>query len=156
MKLAAVMVFLFPLTWCAVLDVCYAEIPDVNHIPVLFGGLLLAGTMKPLTALISLCAGGVFFGVAYLTKKLWKKSLGGADVKVMTLIIICSGIVSSLSIFAAAFALAGVISLVLKGVSYIRLKLLKKSRPVLERYGGGIPFVPFLLTAVCLYYTYPA
>ena len=153
--LPAVLIFIFPLTWCAVLDLTYGVIPDVNHILVLFGGIMLAQMMPQRLCLISLAAAGLLLAAACVAVRLKKHWLGGADVKLMALIIICAGAVSAISVFLAAFALAGLVSVAVKAVNFFRKKVLKdKSRPLLSRYGGGIPFAPFLLAGVCLYYSF--
>ncbi len=152
---AAVLIFIFPLTWCAVLDLTCGVIPDKNHVLVFYGGLMLALMQPTGTALISLAAAAVFLGLSFAAARLKKPVLGGADVKLMAIITVCAGFAAALSAFMTAFVLAGIASVAVKAADFLRRRFLKEnSRPLLSKYGGGIPFAPFLLAGVCLYYSF--
>ncbi|MBP5312996.1 MAG: prepilin peptidase [Clostridia bacterium] len=149
--------FLFPLTWCAVSDICDGRIHDESHILVMLGGLPLFMTLTGKQMAVSLICGGIFILTALLTGRIRRRALGGADVKLMTLTVICAGIRASLTVFMTAFVCAGAVSAAVKLFAILSKRAFKtKSRPVLARYGGGIPFAPFLLAGVCIYYCFQA
>ncbi|MBQ7445992.1 MAG: prepilin peptidase [Clostridia bacterium] len=149
-------VFLFPITWCTVTDLADGEIQDAALPLVLLGGLGLAHFLSVGEMFLSLAAGGLFFLIFYRMSRFTGKGIGGGDVKLITLLIICCGIRAAFTVVLIAFAAAGVFALVVSITKFVRRILSadknNKSRHVPGKYGGGIPFAPFLEAGLIFYY----
>ena len=164
-RLAAVLLFLGPLVLCAVYDLETHTVPDFFVLLLLAGGTgcfaLLGSRMMAVSAV---CA-AVFFALAVATQRLWKKCLGGADIKIMSVMVLCMGPLQAFTAAAAAFLTAGLFS---AGRVLIRLAVslkAKRAPPAGQRKRTGragrlslsriaemrgFPFVPFLLAGVCM------
>ncbi len=165
LRLAAVLLFLGPLVLCAVYDLETHTVPDFFVLLLIAGGTgcfaLLGARMMAVSAV---CA-AVFFALAVATQRLWKKWLGGADIKIMAVMILCTGPLQAFTAAAAAFLTAGLFS---AGLVLIRLAVsvkAKRAPPAGQRKRTGragrlslsriaeirgFPFVPFLLAGVCM------
>ncbi len=153
-SLALKMIFLFFLTGCACFDCFTARVPGKAVLLLYIGGLGLAFSLSCETMLLSLILAGFVFGTSYVCRTMIQRFIGGADISIICIIILCLGPARAFSVLSVAFLSAGAVSLAIKALNIVAKKLNSESRHKnrLEFIcQGGIPFVPFILLGAVVY-----
>ena len=163
--LSAGLVFIGPLVLCAVYDLGTYTVPDSFVLLLLAGCTGCFALLGARRMVISAVCAALFYATALATHRLWRKSLGGADIKIMSVMILCTGPLQAFTAAAAAFLCAGMFSasLMLLRLAYSRKnrrappaenrkRTVRAGRLSLSKIAEirGFPFVPFLLAGVCV------
>ncbi|MBP1587761.1 MAG: prepilin peptidase [Clostridia bacterium] len=154
------LIFVTALVFCSEHDIAFQWVPNEYVMFLLLCGLGNVPLMFPEKCIFALAAFLLFVPAALLTARLWRGSFGGADVKIIAVLLLCLPVYSSVGIVAQAFMLCGLFSIIyLSARSIIRLSRARRTPETTNSAAGrvkspfegtspdGIPFVPFIAAA---------
>ena len=157
------LIFVSALVLCAEYDIAFRRVPNEYVFFLLLCGVGNASAMPPDKNVSSLAAFFVFMAAALPTSRFWRGHFGGADVKIIAVILLCVPLYTSINVVAHSFMACGLFSIVflaarriarLCGGSSRRDGPGKKDPARVKAAGfkgsssaGGIPFAPFLAAA---------